>query len=147
MIATEPRPNRRVQMSSLIDELIQERQQVWSLYCKVADMKPFTSEQPIQNLLNEFCQILIDYISLGHFGIYQRIIEGNERRNAVLRAAETIYPEIAETTEAAVSFNDKYVKPNNSEIIESLEQDLSILGEKLAQRIDAEDQLCSVMLH
>ena len=107
-VAAQSSTERRTQLSTLIDELIQERHQVWSLYCRVAEFKPFSSDQDVQSVLKEFCQILVDYISLGHFGIYQRILEGKERRAAVLKAAETIYPEIAETTEAAVSFNDKY---------------------------------------
>lgn len=146
-VAAQTNTERRGQMAELIDELIVERHQVWSLYCRVAEFKPFTSEQGVQPALNEFCQMLIDYISLGHFGIYQRILEGKERRTAVLRAAETIYPEIAETTEAAVSFNDKYDNADISKLAENLEADLSLLGEKLAKRIDAEDQLCEVMLH
>lgn len=146
MMTTESIPERRQHMSALIDELIQERQQVWSLYCRVADMKPFNSDQQVETLLNEFCQLLIDYISLGHFGIYRRIVEGNERRNAVLRAAGTIYPEIEQTTEAAVAFNEKYAKLYSVEISACLEMDLSQLGESLAKRIDAEDQLCEVMM-
>ena len=114
-VAIKSKPERRQQISHLVDELMKERHQVWSLYCRVAELKPFSPQkQNVRQVLNEFCQILIDYVSLGHFGIYQRILEGKERRSAILKAAETIYPEIAETTEAAVSFNDKYDNENHA---------------------------------
>lgn len=145
-MVTEARPERRRQMPTLIDKLVHDRQQMWTFYCKVADLKPFTSGQQTETLLNEFCQLLIDYISLGHFGIYQRIVDGKERRNAVLRAAESVYPDIADTTEAAVSFNEKYAALHDPELSKNLETDLSQLGENLAKRIDAEDQLCNVIL-
>ncbi|MGR9072350.1 MAG: Rsd/AlgQ family anti-sigma factor, partial [Gammaproteobacteria bacterium] len=76
-VAIQPAVERRNQVSHLIQELVHERQQVWSLYCRVAEFKPFSSsEEHVKKILAEFCQILIDYISLGHFGIYQRILEG-----------------------------------------------------------------------
>ena len=129
----------------LVDELREERHQVWSLYCKVAEQKPFRRKSQTLNLLNQFSQILIDYISLGHFGIYEHLL--SEQSKAYLVAtAEQIYPEFSAITEAAVQFNDKYDENNPDLSMESLESDLSQLGEKLAQRIDLEDMLCKLVL-
>jgi regulator of sigma D len=61
--------------------------------------------------------------------------------------AKEIYPELSATTEAAVSFNDKYEKGKGKNIPGDLRQDLSTLGESLAKRIDLEDRLCALMLH
>lgn len=138
---------RRKQAEMLIDELLKERHQVWALYCRVAELKPFSANDQVKSKLNEFSQLLIDYVSLGHFGIYQRILDGKERRNDMLEAAEEMYPDFFETTEAAVSFNDKYDHTENGGWIENLEQDLSSLGENLAKRIDIEDQLCRIISH
>ncbi|WP_133718619.1 MULTISPECIES: sigma D regulator [Methylocaldum] len=137
---------RRQNTNHMIEELLEERRQVWSLYCTIAGMKPFTVEQPLRTKVQEFCQLLIDYISLGHFGIYQRIIDGTERRRKVLELAENIYPRIAETTDAAVEFNDKYETLIGDELKTHLEDDLSKLGEELAMRIELEDQLISSMI-
>ena len=97
-------------------------------------------------MLTEFSQLLVDYISLGHFGIYERLLAGNERRSAVLSLAQDIYPELSKTTDAAIAFNDKY--ENSAQTLENgdLQQDLSILGENLALRIDLEDRLCAMLL-
>ena len=140
-------PNRRQQASLLIKELQTERQQVWSLYCKVADLKPFISGKTVGPMLTEFSQMLIDYISLGHFGVFQRIFEGNERREAVLSVAKDIYPEFVSITDVALEFDEKYTKVAEKEKLNSsgLEKDLSLLGENLANRIELEDRLCEVM--
>lgn len=138
-------PERRQAASSLIQELHKERREVWSLYCRIAELKPFSSGQQVQDTLTEFSQMLVDYVSLGHFGIFQRIIDGNERRQSILEAANDIYPGFVETTDAAVLFNDKYEKAEAAKYATELEQDLSVLGENLAKRIDLEDRLCEMI--
>ncbi len=139
-------PDRRQYNQHLVSELQEERHQVWSLYCKVAEQKPFTSSPDTQSILNQFSQLLIDYVSLGHFGIYERLLNGTERRDAVLTAAKDIYPEFSKTTECVITFNDKYDAQKQSFNADELETDLSALGEDLAKRIELEDQLCSLVL-
>ena len=143
--AVEFGTERRQESKSLIKELQQERREVWSLYCRIAELKPFSSGEKVQETLTEFSQMLVDYVSLGHFGIFQRIIDGNERRESVLSAAKDIYPGFIETTDAAVFFNDKYDKKTDADFTKELEKDLSWLGEKLAKRIDLEDKLCELI--
>jgi len=139
-------PDRRQHNHHLVSELEQERGQVWSLYCEVADLKPFSATIETQSTLTQFSQLLVDYVSLGHFGIYEYLLSGKERREKVLTAAKKIYPEFSRTTEAAISFNDKYDDHKNKFKIESLEEDLSALGENLAKRIELEDELCRLVL-
>lgn len=139
-------PERRKQTLALVEELQKERNQVWTLYSQIGELKPYSSDQQIQPLLNEFAQLLIDYISLGEFGIYRRITDGTERRVQVKEAAERMYAEFSCTTDMAVSFNDKYANASSDQIAASLEHDLSSLGESLAKRIDIEDHICSLIL-
>ncbi len=136
---------RRTQTTRMVEELLQERNQMWSLYWELAELKPFDKHtDPMEQILEDFCRIMIDYISLGHFGIYRRIIDGTERRKKVLAAAEKLYPQIAKATEVALKFNDKF---EQSQLIdrEALTQELSKLGEALATRIELEDQLIDSM--
>ena len=146
--AAKQEPDRRQRAGKLIKELQTERQQVWSLYCKIADLKPFLPEKNFQPVLTEFSQMLIDYISLGHFGVFQRIFEGNERRNAIIDVVKNIYSEFIGITDIALNFDEKYTKNQEDDKLHSagLEKDLSFLGENLARRIDLEDQLCEIML-
>ena len=90
--------------------------------------------------------MLVDYISLGHFGVYQRIIDGSERRKAIIEAAERIYPQISQATEVVLSFNEKYQAQASAMSLNQLEDDLSVLGAQLATRNELEDELISKML-
>lgn len=137
---------RRQQTNKLIQELIEERREVWLRYSNLAGMQPYTLEQSLEVVVKQFSEILIDYISLGHFGIYQRIIDGTERRRKVIDLAEQSYSRIADTTDAALSFNDKYEKLIGEELRRTLAHDLSVLGEQLARRIELEDDLIETML-
>lgn len=140
-------PERRQYNQHLVSELQQERHQVWSLYCKIAEQKPFSCSSKTQSLLTKFSQLLIDYVSLGHFGMYERLLSGKERREAVLSEAKEIYPEFSRTTEAVISFNDKYDDNNQKRLsVDKLEADLSSLGESLAKRIELEDILCRLII-
>ena len=145
-VATPINTERRQQSYELITKLQNERQEVWSLYCHVAELKPFSANDAVKSLLTQFSQILVDYVSLGHFGVYERLLAGTERRQRVLSVAKAIYPEFSSITDAAISFNDKYDNVEKIEVFEDLEQDLSVLGENLAKRIDLEDRLWELML-
>jgi regulator of sigma D len=136
---------RRQQANQLIAELQNERHALWSLFFHVAELKPFSATKQVKAKLTEFSQLLVDYVSLGHFGVYERILSGNERRTRVLSVANEIYPEFSATTEAAISFNDKYENIDRIAAFDSLEQELSKLGESLAKRIDLEDKLCDLL--
>ncbi len=139
-------PERRQRAYQLVTELQDERKKVWSLYCHVAELKPHSANASVRKKVAEFSELLIDYISLGHFGIYERLLAGTEQRAPVLSIAKEIYPALSATTEAAVSFNDKYENGNEKDMFVDLKQDLSMLGENLATRIDLEDRLCALML-
>jgi regulator of sigma D len=144
-VTTPINTERRQQYHELIAKLKNQRQEVLSLYCNFAELKPFSANDAVRSLLTRFSQILVDYVSLGHFGVYERLLAGTERRSRMLSVAKEIYPEFSATTDAAISFNDKYDTAEKIDAIEDLEQDLSALGESLAKRIDLEDRLCEVM--
>lgn len=137
---------RRQNNQNLVLQLQKERQQVWSLYCKVAELKPFSCSSNTQSILTQFSQLLIDYVSLGHFGLFDRVISGNERRAAILSAAKNLYPEFSKTTEDVISFNDRYDDNTHPLNVDTLEADLSLLGESLAKRVDLEDKLCQLAI-
>ncbi len=138
--------DRRSGTRSLIDRMLSQRQKMLVLFERCAGVEPYANERPNDELLQEFSQILVDYIASGHFGLYERISEGKERRRGIVELAEQLYPRIANTTQIAVEFNDIYEKSNGRAIEGDLLKMLSKLGEELAVRIDLEDQLISEML-
>ncbi len=138
--------DRRSGTRSHIDNMLSDRQRMLVLFERLAGVEPYADELPNDELLREFSQILVDYIASGHFGLYERITEGKERRRGVVKLAEELYPRIADTTQVVIEFNDAYEKSNGTNISGNLPQILSKLGEELAVRIELEDQLISEML-
>lgn len=100
----------------------------------------------IREKLENFLETLVDYIAAGHFGLYQRIVEGSERRRSVIDTANDIYTHIAETTDIAVDFSERYGSPENKKPGDKLAADLSALAEQVTTRIELEDQLILAML-
>jgi len=140
---------RRSGSAGIGEKLVAERAEMLVLFCQAAGLEPYhreTDQKIIQQHLQEFCQVLMDYVATGHFGLYERITAGKERRQGVAQLASDLYPRVAETTEVAVAFNDKYDCGENCEIGDSLEKDLSILGEELAVRAELEDRLLNAMV-
>lgn len=136
----------RNQTDDLIKELLEERKQVWTLYCTITGIEEHPTNKSIEELIQSFCQLAVDYISLGHFGVYAKILDGSERRKSIVEAAARIYPEMSKATEAVLDFNDKYQKITPAKIVNELSGDLSVLGEHLANRIELEDELLGEML-
>jgi len=134
--------DRRQRQAHTINELLTERQEVLVAMCELAEMKTGSVEiGTVVNNLKSFNQTLVDYTALGHFEIYERIISGKERRASVSQVANKVYPTIAVTTEKIVEFNDKYEGVDDQESLSGLHEDLSRIGETMAERIDSEDQL------
>lgn len=146
-------PERRGQSQRLIQDLVGLRTQMLTLYSRLAATKPFRDNQDtpliaddaVPDLLQEFCEILIDYTANAHFRLYRFLEENMEKRRAVLELARRIYPRIAKSTQYIVDFNDRYEGTAEPSQAKQLEHDLSSLGEELAERIELEDQLIQVM--
>jgi len=135
---------RRTRTREMVDKLLIERQEMLALFCQVAGLEPYTPGEMNQRKLRRFCQVLMDYMAFGHFEILARISRGEEKRSSVVKVAEEVYEKILEATEYAVAFNDKYDSPTDDEC-KQLQNDLSILGEELAARIELEDRLVAAM--
>jgi regulator of sigma D len=138
--------DRRSRLSHTINELLGVRQDVLVGFCELAALDAGKGElKDLLKKLKRFNQMLVDYAALGHFEIYQRIMEGKERRQTVKAIAHEIYPVISRTTDYFVEFNDKYEGADDEESLTPLSNDLSLLGEAMASRIEKEDKLLREM--
>lgn len=144
-------PNeRRSRTQKEIKQLIDKRNSVLSQYYNLAK---FTEDHDknlndTRDLLEDFCQELVDYMAIGHFEIYRRIEEGNERRDEITTLANKIMPRINDTTQVAVAFNDLFENASDlkDDVYKQLPTYLAKLGEELATRIDLEDQFIDTLL-
>lgn len=131
--------------NELIQHMLKERNQLLSLLLKVSEEG--SEGAPVKSVadLEEFNQVLVDYIAAGHFGLYERISEGKERRKAVSEQAVEIYPRIEQTTEITLAFDEKYNPDNSDNALHNFQEDLSMLGEELTTRIELEDKLIQLL--
>ena len=136
---------RRSRSLEKLATLVRTRTETLSLYTDLANQRPFEADEITGEALQEFCQSLIDYAASAHFQLYRFISDKLERRVAVLKVADHVYPKIIHTTDRILRFNDKYESMSLENSVEFLDVDLSSLGETLAERIQLEDQVISAM--
>ncbi|MDA3869521.1 MAG: Rsd/AlgQ family anti-sigma factor [Gammaproteobacteria bacterium] len=147
----QPQFDRRSRTQKEIKRLIAERNNVLSQYYNLAnrlDYHDSDNNDLLQEVLQEFCQDMIDYIATGHFEIYSRIEDGSERRHEIIDLGEQIFYKIINTTQVAIKFNDLYDSANayNKNILKDFSRQLSELGENLATRIELEDRFINTLL-
>lgn len=143
--------DRRERLHHTIKSLMKLRQDVVVSYCQLSGVSSFDlrdeeshTVQPSE--LRSFCQIMVDYTAMGHFEVYQRIIEGKERRQVVKQAADEVYPAIAETTDYLIDFNDKYDAFDGSpDEVQELASDLEKLGQIISVRGELEDKILDAL--
>jgi len=132
---------------ALVDQWLDERKNLLVGYCQMAGLPPFESkkaELPSQDALKGFCGLLVDYVSAGHFEVYDKLLEECELQGKA-QWAQAIYSKIGESTDLALAFNDRYTQQLADETMLKLDKDLSLLGEALSQRFEQEDKLIAVI--
>ena len=131
-------------VNEMIDRWLEDRQAMLVQYCALSGLDQDLSDLQRGEKLRGFCQILVDYVSAGHFEVYDQLIkEGREFDDAeALQEASKLYDTIDTTTERLLDFNDKYLETDD---VSSLSTDLSQLGEALEVRFSTEDRLISVL--
>ncbi len=131
-------------VNEIIDRWIAERQDLIVLYCQLSSVsREEQNESPCSRNIQKLCQLLVDYVSAGHFEVYEQLLkEANEFNDGGLELAKRLFPKIQETTEIALDFNDQYDNSEHgSNLLDELPAKLSLLGEALEERFVLEDQL------
>ncbi|GHD40667.1 regulator of sigma D [Marinobacter persicus] len=130
-------------VSELIDRWLKERQELLVHYCALSGETDREDVQALQPKFVRLCEVLMDYVSAGHFEVYEQLIqEAREFNDGGLELAARVYPQIEKTTEVALNFNDRLDGGALSgEDTEQLFGELSRLGEALENRFEMEDVL------
>jgi regulator of sigma D len=132
-------------VSEIIDTLLDSRQSLISLFVALPSQ---SITHGLNEKLSKFCVLLMDYLSSGHFGVYEQLLrEGSEFNDGSVEAAQQLFPLIQPTTDQSLDFNDKYSSmpdPSVQQIREFAEQ-LSLLGEALESRFLLEDKLIETL--
>lgn len=130
-------------VSDLIDRWLKERQELLVHYCDLTGSENAAHAEVLVGKFVRLCEILVDYVSAGHFEVYEQLIrEAKEFNDGGLELAAKVYPKLAETTEVALNFNDRLDGGQLSGAqVQDLFGELSKLGETLESRFEIEDFL------
>src|SRR5690606_642340 len=89
-------------VSEIIDRWLQDRQDMLVQYCALSNLNASNAPEDSSGAkLRHLCQILVDYVSAGHFEIYDQLMkEGREFEDSeALKEAGNLFATIDKTTE------------------------------------------------
>lgn len=128
-------------VEGLLTSWLKERRAVLSRYTALVVASDDTPDSThLVRRQRELCELLMDYISAGHFEVFAELLNEAEifgDNSASLMAA--LMPAIADTTEVILAYEEKY--SSGEAYPDTLRRDLSALGEILESRFVLEDRL------
>ena len=134
--------------NKLVDRWLHVRKHLLVAYYNLVGLKP--GKESFMRLneksLDDFCQGLVDYLSDGHFNIYERIIREMEGTTPYLEASK-LYPLLEANTQQIMDYYDSALENaiDHDNYLE-FQQALSDLGEALEERFTLEDKLIALVL-
>ncbi len=104
--------------NKLVDRWLHVRKHLLVAYYNLVGIKPGKESYMRLNekALDDFCQSLVDYLSAGHFSIYERILHKLEGNGQLARAAK-IWPQLEANTQQIMDDYDSSLKPPSIMII------------------------------
>lgn len=132
-------------VNELVERWLEERQSLIVQYCALSGIQTaHRSTNP--DRLHKFCQLLLDYVSAGHFEIYYELVrEAEAFEDGSAAIAQKLLPGITAATQQALDFNDSYAECTKVNEPGVLAKALSELGETFATRFELEDQLITAL--
>ncbi|CAM6677878.1 sigma D regulator [Enterobacter cloacae] len=134
--------------NKLVDRWLHVRKHLLVAYYNLVGIKPGKESfmRLNEKALDDFCQSLVDYLSDGHFNIYERIIREMEGTTPYL-AASKLYPLLEANTQQIMDYYDSTLENaiDHDNYLE-FQQALSDLGEALEERFTLEDKLIALAL-
>ncbi|ABI37518.1 regulator of RpoD, Rsd/AlgQ [Shewanella sp. MR-4] len=135
--------------NKLIDQWLENRRKLLVHYCQIAGLPPYGKAEkslPSFDHVKSFCDLLVDYVSEGHFEVYDQVVNACEKFGATSKTlAQQVLPKITPTTNAALDFNDKYAEAQDDQVLYQLDKDLSELAHTMETRFELEDKLLEVL--
>ena len=134
--------------NKLVDRWLHVRKHLLVAYYNLVGIKPGKESfmRLNEKALDDFCQSLVDYLSDGHFNIYERIIREMEGTTPYL-AASKLYPLLEANTQQIMDYYDSTLENaiDHDNYLE-FQQALSALGAALEERFTLEDKLLRLVL-
>lgn len=139
-----------ISTQSLLDHWLGERQATLVQYCDLVGVSAFTpSDAHFPLALKRFCDLLVDYLSQGHFEVFETLIHEEQLfGGGQAKLLADVYPQLLANTQVLLDCCDRFeafeFEDSESKKIQQL---LSVIGEQFAERLELEDQLVDVFHH
>jgi len=132
--------------NELVDHWLHARKHLLVAYYNMVGIKPNKESHTAldEKALDTFCQSLVDYLSSGHFSIYNRIMSKLEDENPSLDIAQ-IYSKLEQNTQNIMDLYDSHLENAiDADDWVEFQQVLSMVGEHLESRFSLEDILIAL---
>ena len=128
-------------VEELLTRWLKERREILGKYTEIAvSHDAMLGQESLQARQASLCELLVDYVSAGHFEVFHELLaEAESFADGSSALAKRVMPAIADTTELIMAYDEKYGSGNDSN--SKLKRDLSALGEALESRFALEDRL------
>jgi len=128
-------------VDDLLQRWLKERRTLLTRYTEIVVMNDSTvPDAALVQRQKDLCSILVDYVSAGHFEVFHELLnEAESFADGSGDLALTVMPAIGDTTEVILAYEEKY--GTGQYYSDTLERDLSVLGELLESRFVMEDRL------
>ncbi|KFW99393.1 regulator of sigma D [Pectobacterium betavasculorum] len=131
--------------NALIDQWLQARKQLLVAYYHLVGIKPNKEALSLldEEALDNFCQNLVDYLSTGHFHLYEKMLhEAATHSEQVLALSTQLDLALQNNTQQIMTFYDSHLAAaiDHDNCLE-FQQALSSVGEALEERFTLEDNM------
>lgn len=135
--------------NKLVDQWLTHRRKLLVKYFTLVGLSPNKQAEkglPSIKDVKDFCEQLVDYVSEGHFEVYDRVVSECATHGQDSKAtAQNLLPKISESTDTALDFNDKYTESEDENILYQLDKDLAQLAQAMESRFEFEDELLEIL--
>lgn len=129
-----------------LDHWLTSRKELLVLYCKLSLVPNRREALPNADDIAQLCNALVDYVSAGHFEIYEQLLDVAEKRGKqAQQLAKQLFPRIISSTDALVNFGEQYGDHTDDSLSEEFERDLAAVGQLLEERFEYEDALIEAL--
>lgn len=128
-------------VEDLLTRWLKERRELLGKYTQIA-VALDTNPEPasLTQRQKALCSVLVDYVSAGHFEVFHELLnEAETFADGSGALAKQLMPAIGDTTEVILAYEEKY--GSGDAYPDTLQRDLSSLGEMLESRFLLEDRL------
>lgn len=147
MLARTGQENHHQRVEHLVRRWLDEREALVAEWTGLQEAQRAGADATTLSLrLEAFCEILMDYVSAGHFEIYDELLDEVEHQDLLpLRTRQSLLARLQDSTDAVIRFNDLCENPRDAAALAMLPRELPILGLELESRFQTEDRLIALL--